>query len=663
MGRLVAVLLAVSVTACAGATSNTHSKTTAAKVAPIEATQAKQRGQLTPGVVVLRDDAPERQVRSALVDKRSADALSIAERHLSDADALTAGRLRWLASKAAVRSGNKTKATLHLTKLARMSHPLSGVAATMLAESDSVPDVEVTQATPTVSTPSASTRQRIASATRHYNDKRFRSAQRAFSRLARSLPLGSKTRCDARLMEGKAMLKQRDRAKGSKLLIDVADVCTETDTRAWARYLAGRARGRIGNWASAIEQYNKLERQAPDHRLADDAAFRKAKAYLELGQRTKAEATLRQIPTRYADGDMWYDALFKLGWDARSGRRYEAALGHFDKLVTRAEPTGDEARVGQAAYWRARTLSDLGRAELAAEAYKDLALKWPLRYYGQLALWRLERNNSPQARAILKKMRHDGDEPLAFPWRPEFDRDEFTTAIELLKTGETSLATKLLHDLKMAGPDAKGELALVGASLLQHSQDKLDSSMRYRFSKLSGLLPVGEARTWWELAYPLAYSPEIEKAAKREDLPASFVRAIAREESSFDPEAVSWAKAYGLVQLILPTAKRFAKEVKARATPRTLKNPKTNLKIGARYMSWLWERHRKAAAFVAAAYNAGDGAVRRWMNELDHDTIDEFVEQIPYDETRRYTRRVLQTYGVYSWLYEDKLPQIAAKKR
>ena len=121
---------------------------------------------------------------------------------------------------------------------------------------------------------------------------------------------------------------------------------------------------------------------------------------------------------------------------------------------------------------------------------------------------------------------------------------------------------------------------------------------------------------------------------------------------------MSWAKAYGLVQLILPTAKRFSKEAGVKATPRTLKKPDVNLKIGTAYMAWLWGRLEQNLALVPAAYNAGEGAVRRWLEDDSARSLDVFIEEIPYDETRRYTRRVLQTYGVYQWLADEELPAL-----
>ena len=111
----------------------------------------------------------------------------------------------------------------------------------------------------------------------------------------------------------------------------------------------------------------------------------------------------------------------------------------------------------------------------------------------------------------------------------------------------------------------------------------------------------------------------------------------------------------------MPTARRFAGEVGVRATPRTLTKPEVNLKIGARYMAWLWNRLGENPALVPSAYNAGEGAVRRWLGEDASRPLDVFIEEIPYDETRRYTRRVLQTYGVYQWLANESLPELRAK--
>ena len=323
-----------------------------------------------------------------------------------------------------------------------------------------------------------------------------------------------------------------------------------------------------------------------------------------------------------------------------------------------------EGITGRADYWRARMLYMMGRRIDAANGFEAIAKRWPLRYYAQQSLWRLREIDPGRAKSIVEEMRA-GAEPtrMVFAWRDEFDEPAFDRLIELLAVHEITYASTEMTNLHMQGPDVDPEMAVVGAVLLQHAgaETKLSRVIRQHFEDFEGLLPKGEGRLIWEATYPQAFSPLIERVAGNEGIPPSFVRAVAREESSFNPDAVSWAKAYGLVQLIMPTARRFAGEVGVRATPRTLTKPEVNLKIGARYMAWLWNRLGENPALVPSAYNAGEGAVRRWLGEDASRPLDVFIEEIPYDETRRYTRRVLQTYGVYQWLADESLPELRAK--
>ena len=139
---------------------------------------------------------------------------------------------------------------------------------------------------------------------------------------------------------------------------------------------------------------------------------------------------------------------------------------------------------------------------------------------------------------------------------------------------------------------------------------------------------------------------------------ASLVRAVAREESSFDPDAVSVAHAYGLLQLIRPTAQRYARPLGLASDPAALCTPAVNVRIGARYMGALRRRYDGHAAFIPAAYNAGEGNVDRWLRERAERPFDEWVEEIPYGETRGYTRRVLQSWIVYAFLDRGELPEL-----
>jgi soluble lytic murein transglycosylase len=648
---------------------------------------------LDPVIAELPEKSTVMQVRKQLDKGNPGRAREIAEAALPTAGARDKGRLHWLAAAAALAEGYDPIALAHLDTLGAFNHPLARWAklkrASLLERVDPATAAEIassltddwagrdraqsieTRAESSRSPEAATSRPRVQSsidkAEALYAAKRYREAEQLFGKLTAKLEPGSIVWCTVRYGQGRALLQSRERTRGAPVMRDVAEKCikaAQVDTRAWARYHAARAYGRIGDWDESVRQYERLEAEAPGHRLADDASYRAALAELENGQEQAARARLASIPERYPEGDMWPRALFELGWIELRGGQYAAAYHHFDQLVQRGGDEREEGVTGRAHYWRARALFMMGRRIDAVKAYEDIVRRWPLRYYAQQALWRLGEIVPEKAKAILAEMRAGNEATrMVFAWRNEFDEPGFERMIELLSVNEVTYASSEMTALRMIGDDVDPEMAVVGAVLLQYAgaHAKLSRVIRAHFEDFEGLLPKGEGRLIWEATYPRAYSPLIEDVAENEGIPASFLRAVAREESSFDPEAVSWAKAYGLVQIIMPTAQRFAGDVGERATPRTLKKPEVNLRIGARYMAWLWSRLSDNPALVPSAYNAGERAVRRWLEEDSSRPLDVFIEEIPYDETRRYTRRVLQTYGVYHWLANEQLPDLPPK--
>ena len=488
---------------------------------------------------------------------------------------------------------------------------------------------------------------------------RTQDAEEAFASVLARLDEGDPRRCDALLGRARMVERGRDRARTAQVLDALAADCPAEETVAWALYKSGRAHAAQGQLDAAIERYERVEQAAPRNRYADDAAYFAAIADREAGRLDSMKARLAALPARYPQGDMRADALFLLAWKAREDGAFDEALTHLERSVALVPMEDGEDLLGRARYWRARTLADLGRTDEAKAAYADVVRAFPLGYYAQLALSKLRPLDEAEATRVVESIRSEAT-PMRAPTADRGDRAAFERAKELLGVGALDDALLELAAYGTTRDGADDETLILGAELLEATGYHGEAArlVRRRYAAFRTQAPKGAMRDRWRAAYPLAYAPLIEESANRESVPAAFVRAIAREESSFDPNAVSRAHAYGLIQIILPTARGQASHVGIEPTAENLRDPETNLRFGTRFMRWLFERYQANPALVPPAYNAGHGAVDRWLRQDRERPFDVFVEEIPYEETRRYTRRVLQSYGIYSFLDTGTLPDI-----
>ncbi len=500
----------------------------------------------------------------------------------------------------------------------------------------------------------------FARASAFMQSRRYERAQEAFQQLAARVPPTSALHCEALLNQGRAMLRRRAREEGAHHMDRVAERCTDGAVVAAALYNAARAHGRRGRPAEAISRYDQLAARFSDNSLADDALYRAALAANgELGLEAMAQR-LAVIPERFPDGDMRTKAVFKLAWLHFEAGRFDEAQTILDASFERGPLEETEGIRGRVAYWRARTMAARGDTDSATQAYADLFRQWPLSYYAQQAHARINELRPDLGRALVTELSSEAPASLTFPWRSEFDEPGFVRAIELFTLGEKELGRSELDELGFSSNGADPDLLWVTASLL-HEAGALPASsrlVRTRLSSFHGTMPTGRDRALWRLAYPRAFSPLLDDVSREAGVPATFVRAVAREESAFNPRAVSVANAYGLIQLIAPTARRFARPLGLPSDRQSLFEPGINLRIGSRYIAFLRGTYPSTPALVPAAYNAGHGAVNRWLRVRGSQPLDQFIENIPYDETRRYSRRVLQTYGVYSWLDDRELPTL-----
>jgi soluble lytic murein transglycosylase len=489
------------------------------------------------------------------------------------------------------------------------------------------------------------------------SELRYEEAASAYAAVEASAANEPEVACRARYGRAKALLDKRARAEGAVLMAEVADHCTlDTERRAWARYQAGRAFSSLGQNDTAIQQFEALEREAPHHSLADDALYRAARCAKDMGDSAGLVARLNLISERYPSGDMHLRARFALAWEAYQQRDLKTAI----EIVT-AEPRDEatEDLQGRSAYFRAKWLAESGDLPAAVEAYVAAFQKAPLAYFGQLAYAHL-RNLAPErAKELSARLSRARGVKLTFSRRPELGSAGFQRVFALLSVGEATLANWELKVLGFTSEGADVELAMLSIALLDRADAPelaIDLARRH-MPRLLLRSPTENDVAMYELVYPVAFASLIESTAKREGAPAAFLRAVAREESGFNPDAVSRAHAYGLVQLLVPTAKTLVKSKKERIgkAGKELLRPELNLTLGARFMAGLAAGFRNHYALVPPAYNAGPAAVSRWLRERGSQSLDVWVENIPYDETRGYTRRVLQSYGIYNWLATSEM--------
>ncbi len=330
-----------------------------------------------------------------------------------------------------------------------------------------------------------------------------------------------------------------------------------------------------------------------------------------------------------ATREMQIEAEFHAGWIALRFLNDPAlAATHFEAVGKLAATPMSRAR---AAYWRGRAAEASADADAAgaARAFYQQAAAYPSTYYGQLARDKL---GLTAALAPAPAAEATGDA-----------RDDSIKVVELLYAiGEKGLATPLAVDAVRHLDDPAQVAAL--ARVVARQQDAHVSLTIGKLASQRGI-PLDE------LAFPTYGVPDYQPLQNSAD--ASIVYSIARQESAFDASAQSGAGAKGLMQMIVSTARRTAERAGvAFSESRLLGDPAFNAQLAAAHLGDLLAEHRGSYILAFAAYNAGGKHVKEWLDAYGDprkpgvDAID-WVERIPFTETRNYVQRVIENLNVY----------------
>ncbi len=476
--------------------------------------------------------------------------------------------------------------------------------------------------------------------------------------LARAGPApaaGQPLACRVHAALGRALRRDRQNARSAELLRPVAERCVEPAIRTRALYVLATAVQAQGLREEAQRLYQRFAREQPGSPLADDALVSSAELLVRAGRGAEARQALAEVVRRHPDGDKLDEARFRLAWLSRqAGDRAGAIAALLAIEEDRREV--DPYEHARAAYWRATLLAGQGPggARAATAIWRGLVEAAPADFYAQLARARLAGKvglQPPEPRPAAAES--------PWPLDPGDLREDshLRAAVLLLRLGLTRAAGEELLAIERGrlgvGKGDPSPQVLLLAALLARAGDHREAHQLLRSEARAALRrpPDGAGRAVWALAYPRAWEDQVARAAASAEVPVALLQALMREESGLDPEAVSAAGAIGLTQLMLPTAQQVARRLKLPSPDRAaLTDPETSIRIGAAYLGQLLRRYAGSAPQALAAYNAGEGAVSRWREGGRGVALDEWIEEIPFDETRGYVKRVMRSYASYRLL-------------
>jgi soluble lytic murein transglycosylase len=378
---------------------------------------------------------------------------------------------------------------------------------------------------------------------------------------------------------------------------------------------------------------------------AADALALHAGALEDGGRDAEAAALYRQIASRFPNRNVAGEAMWRLGWIAWLRGDVGAAGEQWTRL---AEAPGGRAFRREALYWRARAVEHVRGRDAAEPLYVKLLTEAPRSYYGMLAARRGTRAPEAPSRSAT----------AAFPPKPEeaVAADPSFARVDLLRRiGLVEYAWEELEDVVRAS--VGDHVRLYGASAAYVRDERYHMALRIARRHFVMLADSGDPalpRAFWEIVYPLGWRNEVAEAAKRAGLDPYLVAAVVREESSYYPRAVSRAGARGLMQLMPATARPMA-DLRGLAFEggSLLDDPRANLDIGASFLSGLLKEFGDPR-LALAAYNAGPKRVRDWWKARRTNDMEAWVEQIPYDETRHYVKRVTLSWEEYRRIYASE---------
>ncbi|MEI7816499.1 MAG: transglycosylase SLT domain-containing protein [Desulfuromonadales bacterium] len=439
------------------------------------------------------------------------------------------------------------------------------------------------------------------------------------------LPPAVTNRIDLRT--GMAQYRLRQYKQAEKQFIKAA-ASLLPGVRSEARFWLAKSLDRQDLKDRALVMYLELASEGKKQEFADDALIEAAALKRGLGQYAEAAGLFDQATRLSSEPKTIARSVWDSGWCRYLAGEYPVAVDLFKRLLA------DETQREKALYWLGRMLekNDMTAAD---SYYHALLAEYPAGFY---ATWYREQKGIKDTREQLGKR----DALAELPQATGYDKPRLLASLGMFEEARAEMAAvrKKNGEKKALFPVLARiylEMRDYGSAIALFMQNRPVAWEK-------GVLPL------WTAGYPRAYSELVSQNAILNGLSEGLVYALIRAESGFAPTIKSSAGAIGLMQMMPATAKMTARE-KGVFNPLRLTEPDYNIRLGTKHLNDLMKQYDGDVVYMSAAYNAGSGALERWKKSFKGLKKDEFIESIPYQETRDYVKKVYASAATYRQLY------------
>jgi soluble lytic murein transglycosylase len=487
----------------------------------------------------------------------------------------------------------------------------------------------------------------MARAEAFYLAKRWHEARSEYAELLPKLSGADRERAELRVT-------QSDVQSGGSYDLLFAVSLTDPELDAERIFAISQAYRSQNLEAQMLGEVDQLEKRHPQSPWVEDGLYSIGNYYWVNLDRDRAAEFYRRTLELFPDGKNSQSASWRVAWTAYLERKAEAA----DMLEAYVRRFPTSSYIQDALYWLGRAYERSGNAVHARSFYQAAATRFPLTYFGAKAAARLLPEpegigDAPVDPAVILSMI-----PPAPPLPPV---DQPLTA----RAQEREARAHALSDIAF---DSSAELEYraayaatrvprllidaAGAAIAAGHYSVGITTMRQVFPQLEARRVPEIPNEAWRTAFPLPYESSLRSAAAGNHVDPMFMAGLIRQESAFESNAVSHQGAMGLMQVMPSTASKLARQLRVRYARASLTDPGYNLKLGARYLADLIQVFGTHEA-VLAAYNAGEDRVVQWTTGQNYLETAEFVESIPFTETREYVQIVIRNADVYRQVYDQ----------